>query len=104
MAIGGVCRWLPYLQGGRDARYNFYPQAYFLLNPARFLLNPSLTELAAVATDDGAPVDDGSPKGAVLALTAANSAPGECPLETTHCQVVLHFADVTPCDSLLSCT
>ena len=39
-----------------------------------FLLNPALTELAAVATDDGAPVDDGSPKGAVLALTA-DSAP-----------------------------
>ena len=50
----------------------------FLLDPARFfLLNPALTELAAVATDDGAPVGDGSPKGAVLALTA-DSAPGEC--------------------------
>ena len=42
------------------------------------MLNPALTELVAVATDDGAPVDDGSPKGAVLALTAANSTPGEC--------------------------
>ena len=42
------------------------------------MLNPALTELAAVATDDGAPVDDGSPMGAVLALTAANSTPGEC--------------------------
>ena len=42
------------------------------------MLNPALTELAAVATDDGAPVDDGSPMGAALALTAANSTPGEC--------------------------
>ena len=42
------------------------------------MLNPALTELVAVATDDGAPVDDGSPMGAVLALTAANSTPGEC--------------------------
>ena len=42
------------------------------------MLNPALTVLVAVATDDGAPVDDGSPMGAVLALTAANSTPGEC--------------------------
>ena len=42
------------------------------------MLNPALTELAAVATDDGAPVDGGSPMGAALALTAANSTPGEC--------------------------
>ena len=56
----------------------FYPQAQFLLNPARFLLNPAaLTELATVAADDGDPADGGSPKGAVLALTAA-SAPSEC--------------------------
>ena len=41
------------------------------------MLNPALTELAAIATDDGAPVDDDSPKGAVLALTA-DSDPGEC--------------------------
>ena len=68
----------PNLQVGCDTRYNFYHQAQFLLSPARFLLNPALTELAAVATDDGAPVDDGSPMGAVLALTAANSTPGEC--------------------------
>ena len=42
------------------------------------MLNPALTELVAVATDDGAPVDDGSPMGTALALTAANSTPGEC--------------------------
>ena len=42
-----------------------------------FLLNPALTELAAVATDDGAPVDGGSPNGAALAPTS-DSAPGEC--------------------------
>ena len=50
------------------------PCSFFLL-----LLNPALTELVAVATDDGAPVDDGSPMGTALALTAANSTPGgEC--------------------------
>ena len=42
------------------------------------MLNPALTELVAVATDDGAPLDDGSPMGTALALTAANSTPGEC--------------------------
>ena len=42
------------------------------------MLNPALTELSAVATDDGAPVDGGPPMGAALALTAANSTPGEC--------------------------
>ena len=41
------------------------------------MLNPALTELVAVVTDDGAPVDDGSPMGTALALTAANSTPGE---------------------------
>ena len=61
-------------------RNQAYHQAQFLLNPARFLLNPALTELVTVATNDGAPVDDGSPMGTALALTAANSTPagGEC--------------------------
>ena len=55
----------------------FLPSSAFFTEPfSFFLLNPSLTELAAVATDDGDPADGGSPKGAVLALTAA-SAPGE---------------------------
>ena len=56
----------------------FLPSSVIFTEPCSFfLLNPALTELAAVATDDGAPVDDGSPKGAVLALTA-DSVPGEC--------------------------
>ena len=78
LSIAASANRPPNLQGGCDTRCNFYHQAQFLLNPARFLLNPALTELAAVATDDGAPVDDGSPMGAALALTAANSTPGEC--------------------------
>ena len=53
--------------GADGWRATFYHQAQFLPNHARFLLNPALTELVAVATDDGAPVDDGSPMGAVLA-------------------------------------
>ena len=45
-------------QGGRDARFNCYPRAQFLLNPAvRFLLNPAALseELAAVAADFSGP-------------------------------------------------
>ena len=56
----------------------FLPSSAIFTEPCSFLLNPALTELSAVATDGGAPVDDDSPKGAVLALTAANSTPGEC--------------------------
>ena len=67
LSIAASANRSPNLQMGCDARYNFYHQAQFLLSPARFLLNPALTELVAVATDDGAPVDDDSPMGAVLA-------------------------------------
>ena len=79
LSIAASANRSPNLQVECDTRCNFYHQARFLPNPARFfLLSPALTELAAVATDDGAAVDDGSPMGAVLALTAANSTPGEC--------------------------
>ena len=47
---------------------NLLPPSVIFTEPCSFLLNPALTELVAVATDDGAPVDDGSPMGAALAL------------------------------------
>ena len=78
LSIAASANRPPNLQGGCNTRCNFYHQAHFLLNPSRFLLNPALTELNGVAADDGAPVDDGSPMGTALALTAANSSPGEC--------------------------
>ena len=56
-----------------------------------FLLNPSLTELAAVAADDGAPADGGSPKGTDLALTAESAPVGEC-LSVTRYRLLHHTA------------